>query len=336
MKIVASFIGFLVLLILLPFPAQAEPVGRITYVEGRVDITPPGQIARPAYLGFEVHVGDIIRTKSRSKAEITFTDTTIMRLAQKSRVEISEYLTGKSRRRGVIRLFRGKIRSVVSKTIGIASFSSRNRYEVHTPTAVAGVRGTDFFVFYQRGVSGAIFKEGLGYGYSRNRPHEIREIVAGQAMLVLSADQPPMIRSFSSVEIQKHLNDTEPLEKHERKAEEKDEPTVIAEGALSETGTGAQRDLASAQEPEAAEPLQSGGLPFLMSSPEVVASVESDTTPRSPQLIPTKKSPTPPLLLPPPYLMPLFLMLLLLIARLKRSLLPMRPHQLRTQRARTS
>ncbi len=282
MKIMASFMGFLVLLILLPAPARADQVGRITYVEGKVDIISPGQITRPACLGYEVHVGDIIHTKSRSKAEITFTDATIMQLAQKSNVEISEYVIGKSSRRVIIRLFRGKIHSVVSKFLRMSSFSSRNRYEVHTPTAVAGVRGTDFFVYYQGGVTGLVFKEGLGYGYSQNRPLEIREIEAGQAMRVLSADQPPAIRSFSNLEIQKHLGDTEPLEKHERKAEEKDELAMIAEGTLPETGSGFQGNPASAQRPEAPELLQSEGLLSLMDSPEVVASLEPVATHEAP------------------------------------------------------
>jgi hypothetical protein len=276
MKIVASFMGFLALLILLHAPAQAYPVGRFTYVEGRVDITPPGQIARPVHLGYEVHVGDIIRTKSRSKAEITFTDTTVMRLAQNSRIEISEYIVGKSGRRGVICLFRGKIRSLVSKFLRMASFSSENCYEVHTPTAVAGVRGTDFFVFYQRGVSGAIFKEGLGYGYSINRPDLIREIVAGQAMLVLGADQPPAIRSLSSMEIQKHLNDTEPLEKDERKVEEKDD-MIVAALAAPGSDEGIPESVTSTGEGGPSKP---STLPA--ASLETEVSIESETTPELP------------------------------------------------------
>jgi len=139
MKSVASFIAVLVLLILLPAPAQAEPVGRITCVEGRVEIASPGQIARPAHIGTEVYRGDIIRTKSRAKAEITFTDAAIMRLAQKSGVEISDYMIRKGMRRGTGYLFRATIGSIASKFFRIASFSWRNRYEV-PHTAVAGVR----------------------------------------------------------------------------------------------------------------------------------------------------------------------------------------------------
>jgi len=138
MRIVVSFIGILLLLILLPAPAQAEPVGRITCVEGRVEIASPGQIARPAHIGSEAYRGDIIRTKSKARAEITFTDAGIMRLAQKSAVEISDSMTGKRMKRAVMGLFRVKIGSAASKFLTMASFL-RNRCElVHT--AVAGVR----------------------------------------------------------------------------------------------------------------------------------------------------------------------------------------------------
>jgi hypothetical protein len=138
MRIVASFIGVLVLLLLLPVPAQAEPVGRITCVEGRVEIVSPGQTPRPAHIGAQVYRGDIIRTKSRAKTEITFRDAAIMRLAQKSGVEISDSMTGKGMRRGGMGLFRVKIGSAASTFLRIASFS-RNPCE--SPyTAVAGVR----------------------------------------------------------------------------------------------------------------------------------------------------------------------------------------------------
>lgn len=92
MKGIISLMGFLAPLILFPLPGQAASVGDLTYIKGRVDITSPGDIARPARLGDEVHVGDIIRTKRRSKAEITFVDDNVLRLAQEIRVKITEYM----------------------------------------------------------------------------------------------------------------------------------------------------------------------------------------------------------------------------------------------------
>jgi hypothetical protein len=93
MSIAVSSIGVLVLLIFLPAPAQTEPVGRI------------------------------IRTESRAKAEITFTDAGIMRLAQK---------------RAVMGLFRVKIGGAAGRLLRMASFL-RNRCEV-VHAAVAGAR----------------------------------------------------------------------------------------------------------------------------------------------------------------------------------------------------
>jgi len=52
--------------------AYAAPVGRITHIEGRVDVLKVGKnMAAPITLGTPVDVGDVYRAKSGSKAEIT-------------------------------------------------------------------------------------------------------------------------------------------------------------------------------------------------------------------------------------------------------------------------
>jgi len=103
----------------------AAIIGKITAVEGNVDIMKPGQErVVPGRLLEPVSEGDIVRTKSSGKAEITFDDESIIRLAPNSRLQITEYLMeGSKRKSGVMNLFRGKIRAVVSKSrrfIGIA------------------------------------------------------------------------------------------------------------------------------------------------------------------------------------------------------------------------
>jgi hypothetical protein len=164
-------IGVLALLVLFPLAAQAaEPVGTFTHIEGRVDITSPDAAARPANLGDEINMGDIIRAKSKSKAEITFSDGNILRLAQNTRVEITEYVVGKEGTSGVLYLYRGKIQSIIKEVLGkIFGVNKEHRYEVHTPTAVVGVRGTNFFTYFLRGISGSIVKDGEICGYSKKR-----------------------------------------------------------------------------------------------------------------------------------------------------------------------
>ena len=130
-------------------------------MKGRVDLTSPGKRARVIKPGDDVNIGDIIRAKSKSRAEIIFNDGNVLRLAEKTRLEITEYLVGKKESKGIFNLFRGKVQNIIKKSAGkLFGIKKRNRFEVHTPTAVVGVRGTNFFTYYQAGITGSVFKEG--------------------------------------------------------------------------------------------------------------------------------------------------------------------------------
>lgn len=230
MKYAYALIAAIFLSILNPFAAQASPIGEFTHVEGRVDITRADQAAIPAHTGDEVFEKDIIRAKSSSKAEIVFTDGNVLRLAQNTRVEVSEFISTTERKSTILKLFRGKIQNKVKKFMGRIFGKNEDRFEVHTPTSVCGVRGTNFFTFYQKGLSGAVFKEGRGYGYSLNRPDDVREIPTGQAMLVASPDRPPVVRPVTEAELMQHEGETAPSEA----AEEENEDEATEQGDDSE------------------------------------------------------------------------------------------------------
>ncbi|MBM3300081.1 MAG: FecR domain-containing protein, partial [Deltaproteobacteria bacterium] len=228
-----------ILLAIFPSLAQAAAVGKFTHVEGRVDVIPPAQPARAATLGDEVSIGDTLRTKSQSKAEVTFNDGNVLRIAERTAMVISEYMVDQESMSGTLKLSRGKIQNIVKITGGrLFGRDKKDRFEVHTPTAIVGVRGTDFFTYHTRGISGALFQEGKGYGYSANRPEEVKDISAGQAMVVVSADQVPVIKPATDVEIKLHINDTAPSKKDETKDQGKTgEPT---------SGLGSDKDAALA------------------------------------------------------------------------------------------
>ncbi len=192
-------------------PAWAQiPIGEIMSIKGRVDITRPGSPAVPAKPGDLLMEKDIIRTKSKSGAEIRFRDGSIMRMDESTRVKITRYMIGNKKRDSEIRLFRGKIQSIVKKALSLFGGSGKDRFEIKTPTAVIGVRGTDFFTYHKSGISGAVFIEGFGYCYSVNRPEDIKEIRAGEAMSVINPFSPPVIRPVTDMEIQKHLKEIVP------------------------------------------------------------------------------------------------------------------------------
>ncbi len=140
-----------------PFVTLAQEVGRVTSVEGRADILKAGtDIPVPARTDEVVNVGDIVRTKSDSKIEVTFQDKSIVRLAENSRVKVEDYqLDGENKRKtATINLERGKVRTIIEKMADAADF------KIHTPNAHGTITGSDVFAFFQAGSSGMLVSEG--------------------------------------------------------------------------------------------------------------------------------------------------------------------------------
>jgi len=143
MKAFTLFVSaFLLLSLALAAPAPAEVVGRITQVEGRVDFLKGGKLpASEAKSGDGVEVGDVLRTKSLSKAQITFIDNTVVTISPESRIAVDEYLydASKEKRNAVLQLFQGMASTLVSKIFKV----EEPDFILKTHTAVMGVRGTE-------------------------------------------------------------------------------------------------------------------------------------------------------------------------------------------------
>lgn len=126
---------------------MAAASGHFTLVEGRVDVLKKGaEAVVPAHVGDKVHVGDIVRTKSKSRAQIELSDQSQLNLAESTRMEIRRFsFSGgaEPKRDGLLHLFRGRLRSIVHHNEADKSFN----FQVETPTAVAAVRGTDLSAF---------------------------------------------------------------------------------------------------------------------------------------------------------------------------------------------
>ena len=100
-KIKIFFAIFVSLLLAFPPSALAEAIATITYIEGRADrLQQDGERYLPVVIGEEISVGDKIRTKSYSKAEITFADNSVVRLGDSSQIKVKEYeVDGEGRRK---------------------------------------------------------------------------------------------------------------------------------------------------------------------------------------------------------------------------------------------
>jgi hypothetical protein len=126
----------------LPSPAAGAAVARFTQVEGRVELLKGGQLpAIPVKSEDPAELGDVVRTKSLSKAQLTFVDNSVVTISPESRLAIEQYLfePAKGKRNAVLQLFQGLAYLVVTKLQQVEA----QDFVVKTHTAIMGIRGTE-------------------------------------------------------------------------------------------------------------------------------------------------------------------------------------------------
>ncbi|MBW2030322.1 MAG: FecR domain-containing protein [Deltaproteobacteria bacterium] len=116
-------------------------LGNIQASQGKAYVVHKGR--RSAYLlkkGHPLFPGDLLVTGIRSRISVKLNDKSVFTLASNSKMTVDEsvYDPKKDARTSVIGLLFGRVRFIVSKIKG------KSTYRVKTPTAVCGVRGSDF------------------------------------------------------------------------------------------------------------------------------------------------------------------------------------------------
>jgi len=124
--------------------AQVE-AGTVAAVQGTLQVERAGG-SQTATIGMPIVVGDRLRTGPNDRAKIVFRDDSVIDLAPGTEITLDTQVVEPSNHRfeALLHLVRGKARAWVSDYYRQA----RSHYEVETPTAVAGVRGTEFIAVY--------------------------------------------------------------------------------------------------------------------------------------------------------------------------------------------
>ena len=121
-----------------PSQSGAESVGKFLATEGKVSAT-LGADTRSVVRGEAIYQGDWIETERKSRAKIELNDETELVVGPGSRLHIDEFVYNSSDDTGKVLLEMG---------VGLLRFSSGvlepQSYEVKTPVASIGVRGTLF------------------------------------------------------------------------------------------------------------------------------------------------------------------------------------------------
>ena len=132
----------------------AKRVGSVATLSGSVIAVDKRKISRKLHPGHPVYIGDKIITGEDGAVRLRMIDDAILDLRCFSIMVIEDYALNTSDRRSILNLLQGSLRKVTGK-IGKMS---QDVYELKTPMASVGVRGTEYAlrVFQSKGCGGTI------------------------------------------------------------------------------------------------------------------------------------------------------------------------------------
>ncbi|HEX9883466.1 MAG TPA: FecR family protein [Desulfobaccales bacterium] len=191
-----AVITLLALVMVIPAVVDAAAVGRFTMVEGQVDLMRQGKLpAVPAKVQDGVEPGDVIRTKSKSKAQVKFVDDSIITMAPESRMAVADFVYDGARgyRRAVLRHFRGLVHAVVTQILEV----QEPEFIIETQTAVMGVRGTEGYSLLVPNSSMLYCIQGIWQGRSKNPRFPDVFLVRLGDYIEFPMDKPPVLGKFT-------------------------------------------------------------------------------------------------------------------------------------------
>jgi hypothetical protein len=125
-----------------PYAFALTPAGKIDFAFGKVTATGADGASRPLTKGAEVYSGDAIVTTD-GRVQIRFSDGAYMALQPNTVFKVDQYaFEGKSdgKEKGSFSLVKGGLRTIS----GIIGKVNKQNYEIRTPTATIGIRGTAY------------------------------------------------------------------------------------------------------------------------------------------------------------------------------------------------
>ncbi|OGQ90248.1 MAG: hypothetical protein A2289_20105 [Deltaproteobacteria bacterium RIFOXYA12_FULL_58_15] len=126
-----SFVAFVFL------SSQAHAAAKLAMTQGQVWTQAPGAAEKSAKTGDELAAGTQIRTGKSSSTEVRFEDGSLLKVRPESSLKLSG--NKRQKNKSSVLLFFGRVWSKVTKSVG-----KETTFEVNTPNAVCGVRGTEF------------------------------------------------------------------------------------------------------------------------------------------------------------------------------------------------
>jgi hypothetical protein len=123
--------------------ASAADIGQVKIAKGQVTIERQG-VTTPATVGARLQVADTVRTGADGSVGITMDDDSLLSAGPNSALSLDRYAFESTTNQG--RLDTSLNKGTLSVISGRIAKQSPDAMTVRTPTAILGVRGTEFVV----------------------------------------------------------------------------------------------------------------------------------------------------------------------------------------------
>lgn len=134
---------------------QAPQVGKVTTLAGKVTETPPGQPEHALKEGDIVAVGSTLKTGPDSRATVTMTSTSAIRLGPDSEAVVSEIVESKEAPKVLLDLKNGTVGALVKPET-----SGKMDFKIKTPSGIAVAKGAFYSVSVENGKGYVQTKDG--------------------------------------------------------------------------------------------------------------------------------------------------------------------------------
>ena len=180
--------GIMLAIVSAAFASEASAAaGRAEFTIGGVTVARNG-VEQPLARGTELDNGDVVRTNN-GRAQIRFTDGAYVSLQPNTEFGIREYRYD-NRTDGNERGFFGLLKGAMRTVTGAIGRINRDRYQIATPTATVGIRGTGGVIQVQD--DGSTLVIGTSGIWSLTNPAGSVDVPAGNsAVAPADPNQPP-------------------------------------------------------------------------------------------------------------------------------------------------
>jgi hypothetical protein len=180
-----------------PFPIFSAVIGEFAVVTGDVTVQRAGKVIKPQVKD-KVETLDLVQTGKNSNARVVLSDDSAMALGPNSRLEMKQFTVQDGKTTGLFSVLAGLIQTNVVKALGPGS-----KFEIQTPTAIAGVRGTAWLTLvelaFQSAAKSSFYAlEQSVFVLNPAFPTQIATVAAGNFSVVVAGAAPTAAGTFSA------------------------------------------------------------------------------------------------------------------------------------------